>query len=60
MPAVPAAWWRGRGRPGERPEAEQDDEWAVADRRYFSAESMKPLTQPLVTASQEELVTAIA
>jgi transposase-like protein len=26
--------------------AEQDDEWAVADRRYFSAESMKLLSQP--------------
>jgi transposase-like protein len=40
--------------------AEQDDEWAVADRRYFSAESMKQLTQPLVTPSQEELLAAIA
>jgi putative transposase len=40
--------------------AEQDDEWAVADRRYFSAESMKQLTQPLVTTSQEELLAAIA
>ena len=26
---------------------EQDDEWAVADRRYFSAESMRQLLQPL-------------
>lgn len=25
---------------------EQDDEWAVAERRYFSAESMKQLTTP--------------
>jgi putative transposase len=40
--------------------AEQDDEWAVADRRYFSAESMQQLTQPLVTTSQEELLAAIA
>ena len=40
--------------------AEQDGEWAVADRRYFSAESMKQLTQPLVTTSQEELLAAIA
>ena len=40
--------------------AEQDDEWAVADRRYFSAASMKQLTQPLVTTSQEELLAAIA
>jgi transposase-like protein len=40
--------------------AEQDDEWAVAERRYFSAESMQQLTQPLVTTSQEELLAAIA
>jgi putative transposase len=40
--------------------AEQDDEWAVADRRYFSAESMQQLTQPLVPTSQEELLAAIA
>jgi transposase-like protein len=40
--------------------AEQDDEWAVADRRYFSAESMQQLTQPLVTTSQEEFLAAIA
>jgi transposase-like protein len=40
--------------------AEQDDEWAVADRRYFSAESMKLLMQPLVTTTQEDLLAAIA
>jgi putative transposase len=40
--------------------AEQDDEWAVADRRYFSAESMQQLAQPLVPTSQEELLAAIA
>ena len=40
--------------------AEQDDEWAVADRRYFSAESMQQLAQPLGTTSQEELLAAIA
>lgn len=39
---------------------EQDDEWAVADRRYFSAESMKRLTAPLMVASDQELLTAIA
>ncbi len=39
---------------------EQDDEWAVADRRYFSAESMKRLTSPLIVASEQELLTAIA
>jgi putative transposase len=40
--------------------AEQDDEWAVADRRYFSTESMQQLTQPLLPTSQEELLAAIA
>ena len=39
---------------------EQDDEWAVADRRYFSAESMRQLTQPLPTTTAQELLTAIA
>ena len=36
---------------------EQDDEWAVADRRYFSAESMRQLTQPVVptTADSQDL-----
>jgi transposase-like protein len=36
--------------------AEQDDEWSVAERRYFSAESMKLLTQPPVLPGQEELL----
>ena len=39
---------------------EQDDEWAVADRRYFSAESMRQLTQPLPPTTAQELLTAIA
>ena len=39
---------------------EQDDEWAVAERRYFSAESMKRLLAPLSTASDQELLMAIA
>ena len=39
---------------------EQDDEWAVADRRYFSAESMRQLTQPLSSTTAQELLTAIA
>lgn len=30
---------------------EQDDEWAVADRRYFSAEFMKQLTTPALPAT---------
>ena len=39
---------------------EQDDEWAVADRRYFSAESMRQLTRPLSPTTAQELLTAIA
>jgi transposase-like protein len=39
---------------------EQDDEWAVAERRYFSAESMKRLLTPLVPAGDQELLMAIA
>jgi transposase-like protein len=38
---------------------EQDDEWAVADRRYFSAESMKQLTAPALSPSALELLAAI-
>jgi hypothetical protein len=29
---------------------EQDDEWAVAERRHFSAESMKQLAAPTLPA----------
>ncbi len=39
---------------------EQDDEWAVAERRYFSAESMKRLRTPIDGASEQELLMAIA
>ncbi len=39
---------------------EQDDEWAVAERRYFSAESMKRLLTPLVAGGDQELLMAIA
>ncbi len=39
--------------------AEQDDEWAVRDRCYFSAESMKLLQTTSIT-TQEELLAAIA
>ena len=39
---------------------EQDDEWAVAERRYFSAESMKRLHTPIGGASEQELLMAIA
>jgi putative transposase len=38
---------------------EQDDEWAVADRRYFSAESMKQLAAPELSPSTQELLAAI-
>ena len=40
--------------------AEQDDEWSVAERRDFSAESMKLLTQPPVLPGQEELLAAVS
>ncbi len=39
---------------------EQDDERAVSDRRYFSAESMRQLTQPVLATTAQELLTAIA
>jgi len=39
---------------------EQDDEWTVAERRYFSAESMARLTAPLEVPSMQELLMAIA
>lgn len=38
---------------------EQDDEWAVADRRYFSAESMRQLRQPLTGELQQDLIAAV-
>ena len=39
---------------------EQDDEWAVAERRYFSAESMKRLLAPALAVGEHELLMAIA
>ncbi len=39
--------------------AEQDDEWVVADRRYFRVASMRLLTQPPVLPGQEELLAAV-
>jgi transposase-like protein len=39
---------------------EQGDEWAVAERRYFSAESMTRLRTPLGGATEQELSMAIA
>ncbi len=37
----------------------QDDEWAVAERRYFSAESMKQLTTPELAATTQEILATI-
>lgn len=39
---------------------EQDDEWAVADRRYFSAESMQRMETPTLPATTQEILAAIA
>ena len=39
---------------------EQDDEWAVADRRYFSAESMRQLLHPITGELQQDLIAAVA
>jgi transposase-like protein len=38
---------------------EQDDEWAVAERRYFSAESIKLLSAPAMPTSAHDLLAAI-
>jgi putative transposase len=38
---------------------EQDDGWAVAERRYFSAESMKLPTTPLLSTTTQEILAAI-
>jgi putative transposase len=40
--------------------AEQDDEWAVAERRYYSAESMRTLTEPAGGELAQELIAVIA
>ena len=39
---------------------EQDDEWAVAERRYFSAESMKQLGSPALATTTQEILATIA
>ena len=39
---------------------EQDDEWAVAERRYFSAESMHRLLNPALPATEHDMLMAIA
>ena len=38
---------------------EQDDEWAVAERRYFRTESMKLPTTPLLSTTTQEILAAI-
>jgi transposase-like protein len=39
---------------------EQDDEWAVAERRYFSAESMQQPSTPALSSTAQEILAAIA
>ena len=39
---------------------EQDDEWAVAERRYFSAESMQQPATPSLSSTAQEILAAIA
>jgi transposase-like protein len=39
---------------------EQDDEWTVAERRYFSADSMARLTTPSLSTTTQEILAAIA
>ncbi|MEZ5290946.1 MAG: IS256 family transposase [Vicinamibacterales bacterium] len=39
---------------------EQDDEWAVAERRYFSAESMQQTVTPSLSTTAQEILAAIA
>jgi transposase-like protein len=39
---------------------EQDDEWTVAERRYFSVESRQRLTTPSLSTTTQEILAAIA
>jgi transposase-like protein len=39
---------------------EQDDEWAVAERRYFSADSMQQAATPSLSSTAQEILAAIA
>ena len=39
---------------------EQDEEWSIAERRYFSVESMKQLSAPALPPTAQELLAAIA
>lgn len=38
---------------------EQDDEWAVAERRYFSPESMKQINTPELGATTQEILATV-
>jgi putative transposase len=38
---------------------EQDGEWAVAERRYFSAEPMKPLNAPELMGTTPEILATV-
>jgi hypothetical protein len=38
---------------------EQDDQWTVAERRYFSAESMKPPVAPVLPDTAQEILAAL-
>ena len=39
---------------------EQDDEWAVAERRYFSAESMTQTASPTLSTTTQEILATLA
>lgn len=39
---------------------EQDDEWAVAERRYFSAESMSQPTASALSTTAQEIMQTLA
>lgn len=50
---------RGGVTAGGRRALGQDDEWTVAERRYFSAESMKQLHTPELAATTQEILATI-
>lgn len=39
---------------------EQDHEWAVAERRYFSAESMTQTASPTLSTTTQEILATLA
>jgi putative transposase len=39
---------------------EQDEEWSIAERRYFSVESMKQLAAPALPPTAQEILASIA